>query len=102
MINGDLMTFDCECRSCGATGLYCGFAEPRGVAVVCLECNGRGGIEYTFEWKREDIYATRFKSRKPRTGIHTVRRSAGSFLATGVGPTGGSVTYEEFCAGKMP
>lgn len=33
-----------ECNSCGATGLYKGFAEPKGTAVVCSTCGGKGYI----------------------------------------------------------
>lgn len=31
-----------ECSACGGTGLYCGFAEPKGTAVVCHGCSGTG------------------------------------------------------------
>ena len=82
-----------QCDSCSGTGVYSGFAEPRGVGVVCLNCNGSG--KTTLEY-------TEYEGRKRRSGINTVRRSAGSFLGTGVGPTGGSVTYAEFLDGKMP
>lgn len=33
------------CRRCGGTGLYSGFAEPEGVAVICLGCDGSGAEE---------------------------------------------------------
>ena len=82
-----------QCASCGGTGLYHGFAEPFGVAVVCLNCQGTG---------QSIIKYTQFTGRKVHKGIHTVRRSKGSFLATGVGPTGNSISYDEFLAGKMP
>ena len=86
-----------ECESCGGTGLYCGFAEPKGVAVVCLECDGTGATK-----GKPSNFTKPFKKRKRRSGIKTVRLSCGTFLATGVGPAGGSVTYEEFWDGKMP
>jgi len=82
-----------QCSSCNGTGVYSGFAEPKGTAVVCLTCNGTGC---------EKIRYTPFKGRKIRRGIQTVRRSSGTFIATGVGPRGGSVTYKEFLGGKMP
>lgn len=33
---------DTECDSCSGTGLYSGFAEPKGKAVVCHGCSGTG------------------------------------------------------------
>jgi len=82
-----------ECTSCGGTGVYSGFAEPKGVAVVCLGCGGTGEKKLSF---------IPFTKRKERRGIKIVRRSKGFFLPTGIGPTGGSVTYAEFKRGKMP
>lgn len=82
-----------ECSSCSGTGLYSGFAEPDGVAVVCLTCNGSGCQEITYE---------PFVRRKDRQGIRRVCRSAGSFIGTGVGPDGPSISYAEFQQGKMP
>lgn len=34
-----------ECQSCSGTGLYRGFAEPKGTAVVCCSCKGTGQTE---------------------------------------------------------
>lgn len=34
--------FDQECESCGGTGIYVGFAERDGSAVVCYRCRGEG------------------------------------------------------------
>lgn len=82
-----------QCGSCRGTGIYHGFAEPPGIGVVCLNCDGTGC---------DTIKYTPFKGRKKRTGIKTVQLSRGTFLPTGVGPTGKSITYEEFLAGKMP
>lgn len=76
-----------ECTSCNGTGLYCGFAEPKETAVICLSCNGQGWKESSF---RE------FTGRKKRIGIKTISRSSGGFIPTGVGATGKSMTYEEF------
>lgn len=88
-----VMSVEAECGSCDGTGIYRGFAEPKGVGVVCLNCDGTG---------RKVIKYKPFGGRRTRDDVKTVRRSAGSFIATGVGPTGGSVTYEEFLSGKMP
>lgn len=82
-----------DCNACGATGLYSGFAEPRGVAVVCIKCGGTG---------KQDVVLTPFTRRHNRLGIKTVQRARGSFIGTGVGPTGGSITYDQFKNGKMP
>lgn len=82
-----------ECPSCGGTGLYCGFAEPKGIAVICLHCNGTG---------KSTLSYFPFIGRKPKKGIRTVQRSSGTFIFSKVGPTGGSITYEEFQNGKMP
>jgi len=82
-----------ECSSCSGTGLYCGFCEPRGTAVVCLTCDGTGCQQISY---------VPFERRKGKHGIQTVSRSRGSFIATGVGATGRPVTYREFEEGKMP
>lgn len=68
-------------------------AEPEGVAVVCLNCNGSGC---------EKLEYTPFTGRVEREGVRTVRRSKGSFIGTGVGPTGDSITYDEFRRGRLP
>ena len=86
-------TIKIECSSCSGTGLYRGFAEPPGVAVICLNCNGTGSSEFAY---------TPFSGRKTRHDIKTVQRSRGSFIATGVGPGGNSITYQEFLQGKSP
>jgi hypothetical protein len=36
------ITVEIECPDCGGTGLYIGFAEGDGTAVVCSRCNGSG------------------------------------------------------------
>lgn len=81
------------CNACDGTGVYSGMCETEGTAVVCLHCNGTGC---------EMIQYEPFIVRKKRRGIKTVHRSRGTFLATGVGPEENSVTYKEFCKGKMP
>jgi hypothetical protein len=82
-----------DCQACRGTGLYCGYAEPKGVAVVCAGCGGSGCARFNYE---------PFTQRKPKFGVKSVRLSAGSFLVTGVGPTGSEITYAEFAAGKLP
>ena len=87
------MNIRVDCESCGATGLYRGFAEPEGTAVVCLTCNGEGFRDVTYKT---------FTGRKERRGIKTVRKSRGTFIALGVGAHGSSITYAEFKQGKRP
>ena len=83
-----LIEVTCQCDSCSGTGLYSGFAEPKGVAVVCAGCNGTG---------YQQLQVTPFTGRKKMKGIKAVMRSRGCFLATGVGPVGGTtMTYAEF------
>lgn len=76
-----------ECAACGGTGLYCGFCERKGTAVVCLCCEGKGWV--TYEYKE-------FAGRKKRRGIKTINVSRGGFIATGVGATGEPMTYKQF------
>ncbi len=84
---------EAQCSACGGTGVYCGFAEPKGVGVVCSGCDGSG---------KQVITYIPFTSRKRRTGVKTVQVSRGTFIGTGVGPVGSSVSYKEFLDGKMP
>lgn len=86
-------SIEIECRSCRGTGLYSGFAEPKGVAVVCVHCEGTGKEIFEYE---------PFTGRKPKKGIKTVKCSQGAFVFSGVGPDGDSITYEEFQNGKFP
>jgi len=86
-------TIDVECGPCKGTGIYKNFAEPDGVGVVCLNCNGSGKTKLTYR---------PFTVRKIRDDIKTVRLSAGSFIVTGIGPKGRSVSYKDFLSGKMP
>lgn len=76
-----------ECDACYGTGLYCGFEEPKGTAVICLRCSGRGWIESRLK---------EFTHRKKKIGVKTIRYSRGSFIGTGVGGTGKEMTYAEF------
>lgn len=87
------MKIEIECKLCGATGVYRGFVEAPGEAVVCLGCNGTGCAELTY---------TPFVRRQSKRGIKTVRRSSGRFIGTGVGAVGDTITYKEFKEGKMP
>lgn len=85
--------YSCECESCGGTGLYVGFAEHDGSAVVCRTCGGTGEdkVDYTY---------TPFKQRKDKRGIKRVYQvNAG--IGIGVGEVNGETfTLEDF--GGMP
>lgn len=76
-----------ECNACNATGLYQGFMEAKNEAVICLGCKGMG---FVF------ISGNKFEGRKKQKGIKTIRKSRGSFIATGVGGFGETMTYAEF------
>ena len=82
-----------ECESCDATGIYRGMAEPEGVGVICRVCSGTGSVKIEY---------VPFTSRKRRKDVGTVYRSAGTFIAGPIGPTGKSVTYSEFLEGMTP
>jgi hypothetical protein len=82
-----MATIKIACPNCRATGLYAGFAEPKGTAVICLSCDGKGWTMFKYE---------EFTGRKRKDGIYTIKRSAGTLLVTGVGPTGRGMTYDEF------
>lgn len=75
------------CPSCGATGLYKGFAEVPGEAVVCLGCSGKG-------WKWFEYQP--FEGRKKKNGIQVIRFSCGSLIVTGVGGQGKAMDYDQF------
>ena len=77
----------CECDSCQGSGLYRGMCEGKGEAVVCLGCGGKGWTTIKYRI---------FKSRRKLRGVKTIRLSRGFFLATGVGGTGGAMTYAQF------
>lgn len=87
------VTVNAECDACGATGLYSGFCEAKGEAVVCIQCKGTGRMKLTYK---------PFTKRYGKRGIATVRRSRGGFIATGVGAVGPEISYADFQKGKMP
>ncbi len=72
-----------ECQACQASGLYIGCAEPKGTAVICIQCNGTGC---------DTIHFKPFITQKGKRGIEKVTRSQ----------TGNYITYQEFRQGKMP
>jgi len=64
-----------ECGACKATGLYQGFAESGGAAVVCSRCKGTGKVKV-----KQGI--TIFIERKDKKGIKRVYSNAGGYGIT--------------------
>lgn len=81
-MNDNQVTIETECKDCGATGVYHGYAEPEGVGVICYKCDGTGKIDLTY---------IPFTGRKKRSDIRNVIRHSPN-----------EVTYEEFLRGRMP
>lgn len=77
-------TVKIECGACGSTGLYKGFAEPAGTAVICNQCGGKGYKE-----------AKPFTGRRRKEGIQRVMVDGGLwFMRTGSNPQ--TISIEEF------
>ncbi|TFG98703.1 hypothetical protein E4H12_05240 [Candidatus Thorarchaeota archaeon] len=73
-----------ECDSCNGTGLYVGFMEREGEAVVCISCGGTG---------RQTISYKPYTHRKGKRGIKKVRFGTGMIIDN---PNGGWFTYADF------
>jgi len=86
---------DIECPDCKGTGLYVGFAERDGYAVVCHKCKGSGKFRYVMEYEP-------FSERKPREGIHTVVQvNPGYQLGGEKGKLDfGGMPYSDWASGK--
>lgn len=80
-----------KCSDCKGTGLYVGFAEKDGAAVVCHTCKGTGCCHYVHEYEE-------FKSRSLRPGVlHVIEANPG----IGVGK-GTEANYSLSDFGGMP
>jgi DnaJ-class molecular chaperone len=66
------MEVKAECGSCSGTGLYRGFAEPQGTAVVCHTCRGTGCQTITYK---------PFERRQRKQGIQRVLCDGGMWFA---------------------
>lgn len=96
---------DVECTACGGTGLYQGFAEKDGAAVVCYICKGTGKqhVSYTF---------TKFEKRQTRPNVKRVYKTSGGYaisskdVVTSSGKkiefSKGGVSYEDWLKGVEP
>src|ERR1017187_6535830 len=74
-----VIEFDEQCKSCDATGLYVGFAEKGGAAVVCQACKGTG--KHHFKMEYDD-----FEGRVVRTDVvHVVEVNPGICIGGGKG-----------------
>lgn len=96
---------DIECQSCGATGLYQGFAEKNGCAIVCHTCNGTGKQKYEFKY-------TPFTKRKLKKGVTKVFQNSCGYghtiedIVTQDGKiiefSKGGISYEDWLEGGKP
>jgi len=77
---------ECECGSCGGTGLYVGIAEKNGAAVVCSSCEGTGKV------KVREVFAE-FTGRKRKNGVKRVYETAGGYGITAEDVTVDGKTY---------
>lgn len=77
-----------QCPACNGSGVYSGFAEAKGTAVICQQCDGQGWSEYQYK---------PFEGRKKKRGIKTVSLGRGTSLMSGVGADKRRAwTYKEF------
>jgi hypothetical protein len=83
-----IFEIDEECPDCHGTGLYVGFAEPRGVAIVCKDCDGTGKLHFRYSYRP-------FVKRQPRKGITRVVQYSG----VGVSKNDG-MDFADWDAGK--
>ncbi|MHA2062892.1 MAG: hypothetical protein ACXABY_00745 [Candidatus Thorarchaeota archaeon] len=67
-----------ECGPCNATGLYCGFAEPEGTAVICRLCNGGGGVR--MQYIAEGVRYKEFRGRRGRRNVKRVFTDDGLWM----------------------
>jgi len=92
-----------ECNSCDGTGLYKGMAERDECAVVCVTCQGKGSVNYSYR---------PFNGRKDRKGIKRVfskscgyvhsAKNAETITGNVINFEKGGCTYEEWKNGEIP
>lgn len=66
-----MITVTCECDACGGTGLYSGFMEADGEAVICVRCGGKGC---------QTAKLREFTGRKRKNGIKKIRAGSGLII----------------------
>ena len=86
-----------KCEACGGSGIYTGFAEQDGAAVVCYKCKGTGKVTIKYE---------EFKEREVTPGIRRVFRTN---VGVGIGENKalrledfGGLSYEDWLSLKDP
>jgi hypothetical protein len=89
-----IIEYDCECESCNATGLYVGFAEKCGSAVVCYNCGGTGKKHVKFSYN--DFVKKRVRKNVKRV----VQVNPGISIGARKTEKYGQLTLEDF--GGMP
>lgn len=95
--------YDCKCESCKGSGLYVGFAEGDGFAVVCHTCKGSGRCHRKIVY---DDCAKRTELKGIRKVLHInpgIVASASKHRKDGKNFTYesfGGLSYEDWKAGK--
>ena len=94
------LTYECQCSACKGTGLYVGFAEKDGAAVVCHTCKGTGRLTPTVTW--QDFRGKLIRDNvglvlQTNPGIGVANASDGSCLVV---KDFGGMLYSDWFAGK--
>lgn len=76
MVEFIMPTIKEECPSCRGTGIYRGWCEAPGTAVVCIDCDGDGWRRYEYK---------KFTERRSVKGVKEVYLSRGKSVIDGVG-----------------
>ncbi len=77
---------EAECNSCGGTGVYCGFMEPKNIGVICLDCGGTG---------KQIITYNPFERKKGKNNVNFIH-IPNSKCIVDAGPKGNQIPYKEF------
>lgn len=97
---------DVECPECSGTGLYKGFAEQDGCAVVCSSCKGTGKYKFQYEYKEFKKRNIRKDVKRVFDGSHVYGCSAKDYTDKETGKTihfsKYGCTYEEWLKGIKP
>lgn len=83
---------DAECSACKGTGLYVGYAEGNGAAVVCQRCKGTGCDHVV-------VHYIPFSKRKRRDGVRRVYQ-ANPGIGLNCHPDLGGMSYDDWMAGR--
>jgi hypothetical protein len=85
------ITVTIQCKSCTGTGIYVGMGERDGIGVVCQQCHGTGGHEWTY---------TPFTARQ-RADVRSVHVARGYGLSPTHPACGGGLPYEQWEPGAV-